>query len=131
MSYLELAKSVRAEREKALLPTPEATPQGLAADMERRKFGSGVAPVGPQSGNTIPCPHRPPGEAEERLARAGRAADLFACACCGGPVRPDLWVDGLRPVCRNGRPVKEGSGHLTRAALHMGARRVEGDRDDR
>jgi len=71
------------------------------------------------------CPHRPPGEVEDR--RAYRVGDdhSHVCTCCGGTVRPDLLVDGLCPVCRNGRPVKEGSGHLVRLALDMGATLVK------
>jgi len=72
------------------------------------------------------CPHRPPSEVGERWARVTAAQDPHVCACCGGPVRPDLWgKDALCTVCRNGRAAKEGSGHMVRAALDMGARLVE------
>lgn len=110
MSYLELAKSVRAEREKALLPTPEATPQGLAADMERRKFGSGVAPVGPQSGNTIPCPTVRQGRprsgwlvpvAPPTFSLAPAAAALCALTCG--------WT-GSAPFAATGGPSKRAAG---------------------
>jgi len=75
------------------------------------------------------CPHRPPEEAEGRWARVAATDDPHVCRCCGGHVRTDLWVDGLCPVCRNGRPVKEGSGHLVRLALDLGAKLVEGHGD--
>ena len=68
-----------------------------------------------------PCPHRPPGEADDRWAHQG-GPDPCVCACCDGPVRPDLWADGLCPVCRNGRPV---SGSLVRLAVDLGAKVVE------
>jgi hypothetical protein len=72
-----------------------------------------------------PCPHRPPGEVEDRWAHGDAGPDAHACGCCGGPVRPDLWADGLCPPCRNGRQAKAGSGHLARLAQDTGAREVE------
>lgn len=71
---------------------------------------------------TAPCPHRPLGEVEDRWAHGGGGPDPAVCQCCGGPVAPDQWQDGLCAVCRNGQPVKEGSGHLVRLALDMGAK---------
>lgn len=80
----------------------------------------------PHLGDGAPaCPHRPPGEAEDRWAHGDGGPDPHVCACCSGPVRPDLWVDGLCPACRDGRPVKEGSEHLVRLAFDLGARVVE------
>lgn len=78
------------------------------------------------SGATLSsCPHRLAGEVEDRWARGIGEGDPNACRCCGGSVQPELWVDGLCPVCRDGRPVKAGSGHLLRLALDMGATLVE------
>jgi hypothetical protein len=72
----------------------------------------------------IPCPHRPVGEAEDRWAHGDAGDDPCVCKCCGGPVALDQWQDSLCPPCRNGQPVKAGSGHLTRLAQDMGAREV-------
>jgi hypothetical protein len=69
---------------------------------------------------TAPCSHRPPGEVEDRWAHGDGGADPKVCACCGAPVRPDLWTDGLCAVCRNGR--QAGSGHLARLGLDLGAK---------
>jgi hypothetical protein len=74
------------------------------------------------------CPHRPPGEAEDRWAHADGGDDPCVCACCGGPVRPDLWQGGLCPLCHNGRQPKEGSGHLARLALDLGATPLDEER---
>jgi len=71
---------------------------------------------------TAPCQHRPPGEVEDRWAHHDGSPDPAICACCGGPVAPDQWQDGLCAVCRNGQPV---SGHLVRLALDLGAKVVE------
>jgi len=67
------------------------------------------------------CPHRPPGEVEDRWAHGDAGPDAHACGCCGAPVRPELWQDGLCAVCRNGQPV---SGHLVRLAFDLGAKVV-------
>jgi hypothetical protein len=75
-----------------------------------------------------PCPHRPPGEVEDRWAHHDGGPDACICACCAGPVHPDFQTDGLCSVCRNGRQVKEGSGHLVRLGLDLGARPVEAQR---
>jgi len=69
-----------------------------------------------------PCPHRLPGEVEDRWTHGDGGCDAHVCACCGGPVAPAQWQDGLCAVCRNGQPV---SGHLVRLALDMGATLVE------
>jgi hypothetical protein len=72
------------------------------------------------------CPHRPPGEADDRWRHGDGGGDPHVCACCGASVRAELWQDdGLCPSCRNGQQVKEGVGHLTRLALDLGARLVE------
>jgi hypothetical protein len=84
-----------------------------------------VADVAPNSGIRTTCPHRPPGEVEDRWAHGDGGPNPHACACCGTRVQPDLWAGGLCPVCRDGRPVKEGSGHLVRLALDMGARELK------
>ena len=72
-----------------------------------------------------PCSHRPPGEVEDRWAHGDGGPDAHVCRCCGGSVHPDLWIDGLCPPCRNGQLAKDGSGHLVRLALDMGATLVE------
>ena len=72
-----------------------------------------------------PCPHRPPGEVEDRWRHHDGGSDACICACCTGPVHPDLQTDGLCSVCRNGQPVRAGSGHLVRLALDQGARPLE------
>jgi len=72
-----------------------------------------------------PCPHRPAGQVEDRWAHGDAGPDAHACGCCGAPVRPDLWADGLCPVCRNGRQANAGSGHLARLGQDMGAKVVE------
>jgi hypothetical protein len=73
---------------------------------------------------TAPCAHRPAGEVEDRWAHGDGGPDPCICACCGAPVHPDLWIDGLCPPCRNGQQAKAGSGHLVRLALDLGAREV-------
>jgi hypothetical protein len=80
-----------------------------------------VADVAAPAGIHTPCPHRPPGEVEDRWAHGDGGPDAHACACCGGPVSPSLWAGGLCPHCRNGRPV---SGSLVRLALDLGAKVV-------
>ena len=72
-----------------------------------------------------PCPHRLPGEVEDRWARNFGGDGPHACVCCGTRVQPDLWAGGLCPVCRDGRPAKVGSGHLLRLALDLGTKLVE------
>ncbi|MCJ7510999.1 MAG: AAA family ATPase [Dehalococcoidia bacterium] len=59
------------------------------------KSQSAVSPQPLVTQLAVPCPHRPPGEADDR------------------------WVH------RDGRPAKEGSGHLVSLALDMGATLVE------
>jgi DNA-binding transcriptional ArsR family regulator len=75
---------------------------------------------------TTSCLHRPPGEVEDRWTRGIGGDDPHVCRCCGGPVRPDSWAEGLCSVCRNGRRVADGRGHLVRLALDLGARLAEG-----
>ena len=74
------------------------------------------------------CPHRPPGEADDRWRHHDGGPDAHACACCGASVRPELWQDGLCPPCRNGQRAKEGTGQLARLAMDLGARSVEAQR---
>ena len=81
----------------------------------------------PADGSPV-CPHRPPGEADDRWAHGDGGPDSHVCRCCGASVRPELWADGLCSVCRNGQRAKEGSGHLVRLALDLGARPVEAQR---
>lgn len=131
MGYLDRAKSVlRVRREAA----PEgqrgsADPpvgQSRCEISERSEKRLATAQHEKTQGQQVPCPHRPPGEIEERWERADGAVDLFACGCCGGPVLPSAWVweDGLCPVCRDGHPYAQGSGHLVRLALDLGAKEL-------
>jgi len=125
--------------EKGVTGVTPVTPEEPKYNTERQD----VTPVtdvtantGIQAGLTEPddppptahCPHRPPGEVEDGWAHGDGGPSPCACACCGASVRPDLWQDGLCAVCRNGQPVKEGSGHLVRLALDLGARPVEAQR---
>lgn len=80
-------------------------------------------------GKLDPCPHRPPREVEQRWACGDGGEHVVVCACCGGPVHLDLWRDALCVVCWDGQPATEGSGHLTRLALDLGATALEGDHD--
>jgi len=71
------------------------------------------------------CPHRPPGEVEDRWQHGDAGDDPHACGCCGAPVRAEQWhADFLCSVCRNGRQAKAGSGHLVRLAVELGAKKV-------
>lgn len=132
MGYLDRAKSILKARREA---TPEgqrgsdAPPVGFSRCeiSERSEKRSGTPHHKRTQRQQVPCPHRPPGEIKGRWENADGTVDLFACGCCGGPVRSDQWQDGLCTVCRNGRPMKAGSGHLVRLALDMGAQAVEHD----
>ena len=73
---------------------------------------------------TALCTHRPAGEVEDRWAHHDGGPDAHACGCCGGPVAPGQWQDGLCPPCKNGQRLKAGSGHLVRLAQDMGAQVV-------
>lgn len=122
MGYLDRAKSVLQARREA---APEGQPRCEISERSEKRLAT------PHHEKTqhqqVPCPHRPLGEMEERWKRADEAVDLFACGCCGGPVLPSVWVweDALCPVCRDGRPVKAGSGYLVRLALDQGAKLLE------
>ena len=107
-------------------------PEGGSTDTETPPESAGVAVLHPDPDEVdtsppvpAPCPHRPPGEVEDSWAHGDGGPSPCACACCGASVRPDLWTDGLCPPCRNGRRVKDGSGHLLRLALDLGAKVVE------
>jgi len=101
----------------------DGRPPVEGSDTRAPQEGQELAPCGADVQNGATCPHRPLCEVEDRWRHAD--PDAHACACCGGPVGPDQWQDGLCAVCRNGQQVKEGSGHLVRLALDMGARLVE------
>lgn len=70
----------------------------------------------------ITCFHRPGHEAGARWLYGDGGPDPDRCTCCGAPVRPDAYVGGLCPVCLRGYPHAQGSGHLLRLALDLGAR---------
>jgi hypothetical protein len=92
--------------------------------------GVSLVPLLGGIGEPVACPHRLPGEVEDRWAHGGGRSDAAVCRCCGFRVRADLWAGGLCPVCRDGRPARVGSGHLLRLALDLGAKLVE-NRDGR
>ena len=94
-----------------------------ASDTKPPQETDGLAEYGEAAPVPV-CTHRPPGEVEDRCQHHDGGPDPHACACCGAPVHADQWQDDLCPVCRDGRPVKEGSGHLVRLALDMGAKEV-------
>jgi len=113
------------------LHTPLQQAEGASTDTKTPPESPGVAVLHPDPDEEDTpihvhptCPHRPPGEVEDRWAHHDGGPDAHACACCGGPVAPDQWQDGLCSVCRNGHPVKDGSGHLVRLAFDLGAKVV-------
>ncbi len=69
-----------------------------------------------------PCGHRPTGEGDGRWTRQTHQSELKVCSCCGGPVLPILYSRRLCPVCQGDRVHVNGSGHITRLALDLGAR---------
>ena len=108
-------------REPSLEPTEPSLEPSLPFRYEN---DSSEGSEGSSTPRHTPCPHRPAGEVEDRWAHGDAGPDPCVCACCGGPVRPELWTDSLCPVCRNGRQAGTG-GHLTRLAQDTGAMEVE------
>jgi len=125
-----------------------ATSPGRESDSEASHV-AGVADVAPPGGHRRSiapggelarpsaegCIHRDTAEVAERWRQAKlQAADVADCRCCGSPVflsaQPETW-DGLCPVCRDGRPYRDGVGHLVRQALELGAKRVAEDSNER
>jgi len=122
--YLPSGSPARTETSE----TRETKPQ-LRLNVDRRDVSDVSLVSLPGGVRTGACPHRPPGEAEDRWAHGDGGDDPAVCNCCDGPVRLEArrkaW-DGLCAVCRDARLAKDGSGHLTRLALDLLVVSLEG-----